>query len=139
IVSLEFLYRIGVRFARRLAYSVNGKVTPEEIGREDWTAFAVELGMARRPLLQRLRELAQIRVAYGYRRLHVLLRQEGLVTNRKKTERLYREERLTVRRRRGRKRSTWSSHTSKRRHRTPHRSLGRSSRSIREWPSPRCA
>ncbi len=53
-----------------------------------------------------MRVLAGERRRFGYRRLHVLLRQEGLVVNRKKTERLDREERLTVRRRRGRKKAT---------------------------------
>jgi len=53
-------------------------------------------------LRERMRVLAGERRRFGYRRLHVLLRQEGLVMNRKKTERLYREERLTLRRRRGR-------------------------------------
>jgi putative transposase len=57
-------------------------------------------------LRARLRELAAERRRFGYRRLHVLLRQEGLVQNRKRTQRLYREEGLTVRRRRGRKRAT---------------------------------
>ena len=38
--------------------------------------------------------------------LHVLLRREGQVVNRKRTQRLYREEGLSVRRRRGRKRAT---------------------------------
>lgn len=38
--------------------------------------------------------------------LHVFLRHEGYVVNRKKTQRLYREEGLSVRRRRGRKRAT---------------------------------
>ena len=37
-----------------------------------------------------------------------LLGREGLVANRKKTERIYREEKLTVRRRRGRKKATGS-------------------------------
>ena len=54
----------------------------------------------------RMRELAAERRRFGYRRLHVLLRREGLVVNRKRTQRLYREEGLTVRRRRGRKRAT---------------------------------
>ena len=54
----------------------------------------------------RLRELAAERRRFGYRRLHILLRQEGFVVNRKKTQRLYREEGLSVRRRRGRKRAT---------------------------------
>lgn len=57
-------------------------------------------------LRERMRVLASERRRFGYRRLHVLLRQEGLVMNRKKTERLYREERLAVRRRRGRKKAT---------------------------------
>src|ERR1700749_1600282 len=53
----------------------------------------------------RLRELAAIRRRFGYRRLHVLLRREGIVINHKKLRRLYREERLQVRRRGGRKRA----------------------------------
>jgi putative transposase len=65
---------------------------------------------SRRPgdaaLRERMHALAAERRRFGYRRLHVLLRQEGLVTNRKRTERLYREEGLTVRKRRGRKRAT---------------------------------
>lgn len=65
---------------------------------------------SRRPddaaLRSRMRELAAERRRFGYRRLHVLLRREGLVLNRKRTQRLYREEGLMVRRRRGRKRAT---------------------------------
>jgi putative transposase len=64
---------------------------------------------SRRPddavLRSRIRELAAERRRFGYRRLHVLLRREGLLLNRKKTQRLYREEGLMVRRRRGRKRA----------------------------------
>lgn len=47
----------------------------------------------------RLRELAAQRPRFGYRRLHVLLRREGIVVNHKRIERLYREEGLAVRRR----------------------------------------
>jgi len=53
----------------------------------------------------RLRELAAIRRRFGYRRLHVLLRREGVHMNHKKLRRLYAEERLQVRRRGGRKRA----------------------------------
>src|SRR3984957_6158572 len=53
----------------------------------------------------RLKALAQERRRFGYRRLHVLLRREGHAVNRKRVQRLYREERLTVRRRGGRKRA----------------------------------
>jgi len=64
---------------------------------------------ARRPgdeaVRKRLRELAAVRHRFGYRRLLVLMRREGLVMNHKKFRRLYREERLQVRRRGGRKRA----------------------------------
>ena len=56
-------------------------------------------------LRERLKALAQERRRFGYRRLHVLLRREGHVINKKRTQRLYREERLMVRRRGGRKRA----------------------------------
>ena len=56
-------------------------------------------------LRSRLRELAQQRRRFGYRRLHILLRREGVVINRKKTQRLYSEEKLAVRRRRNRRRA----------------------------------
>jgi putative transposase len=53
----------------------------------------------------RLRELAAQRRRFGYRRLQVLLRREGISMNHKKLRRLYGEERLQVRRRGGRKRA----------------------------------
>ncbi|WP_334166218.1 IS3 family transposase [Tepidimonas sp.] len=56
-------------------------------------------------LREKLRELANQRRRFGYRRLHILLRREGVMINRKKTQRLYREEGLAVRRRRSRKRA----------------------------------
>ena len=40
-------------------------------------------------LRERLRELANQRRRFGYRRLHILLRREGVMINRKKTQRLY--------------------------------------------------
>lgn len=56
-------------------------------------------------LRARLRELAYERRRFGYRRLYVLLRQEGWAVNRKRVQRIYREERLMVRKRGGRKRA----------------------------------
>ncbi|MGJ5176336.1 IS3 family transposase [Bradyrhizobium oligotrophicum] len=56
-------------------------------------------------LRQRMRAIAHERRRFGYRRLHVLLKREGYLVNHKKLFRLYREERLTVRRRGGRKRA----------------------------------
>jgi putative transposase len=48
-------------------------------------------------LRERLKALAQERRRFGYRRLHVLLRREGQVVNRKRVQRIYREERLAAR------------------------------------------
>jgi putative transposase len=56
-------------------------------------------------LRARMRAIAHERRRFGYRRLHVLLRREGHLVNHKKLFRLYREEKLTVRRRGGRKRA----------------------------------
>ena len=57
-------------------------------------------------LRMRLRELAAERRRFGYRRLHQMLKREGTVMNLKKVRRLYAEERLQVRQRKGRKRAT---------------------------------
>jgi putative transposase len=50
-------------------------------------------------LRARLRKLAGERRRWGYRKLHVLLRREGMLVNHKRIERIYREEGLSVRRR----------------------------------------
>jgi len=64
---------------------------------------------SRRPcdagLRLRIRELAAERRRFGYRRLFVLLRREGVAMNHKRFRRLYREEGLQVRKRGGRKRA----------------------------------
>jgi putative transposase len=53
----------------------------------------------------RLRVLAGERRRFGYRRLHILLAREGVRLNHKRLFRLYREEKLGVRKRGGRKRA----------------------------------
>nr|WP_144259828.1 IS3 family transposase [Methylocystis sp. ATCC 49242] len=58
-----------------------------------------------KPLRERLRELANERRRFGYRRLFVLLRQEGETSGKNRIYRLYREEGLTVRKRRARRRA----------------------------------
>lgn len=62
---------------------------------------------SRRPqdeaLRKRLRELANERRRFGYRRLHQMLLREGHDVSLKKVRRLYAEEKLQVRRRKGRK------------------------------------
>ena len=64
---------------------------------------------SRRPdetqLRKRLIELSSERRRFGYRRLHLLLKREGWELNWKKLYRLYKEEKLTVRKRGGRRRA----------------------------------
>ena len=55
------------------------------------------------PLKLRIREIAEARVRYGYQRIHVLLRLEGWLVNRKRVYRLYKEEGLNLRSKRPRR------------------------------------
>lgn len=92
----------------RVAYEVSERRACSALG-TDRTSVRYR---RRRPddaaVRSRLRELAAHRRRFGYRRLHILLTREGLVMNHKKLRRLYREERLQVRRRGGRKRAIGS-------------------------------
>jgi transposase InsO family protein len=90
---------------------------------------------SRRPaeaeLRSRLRDLANERHRFGYRRLFVLLRREGEPLGINRIYRLYREEGLAVRKRRARRRerghrSWWRSRS------TP---AGRSTSSTTSWPA----
>ena len=56
-------------------------------------------------LRDRMKAIAHERRRFGYRRIHVLLRREGVVVNHKRLFRLYREEKLSVRKHGGRKRA----------------------------------
>jgi putative transposase len=51
----------------------------------------------------KLKELAQKRTRFGCPRLHILLRREGYQINHKRTERIYREEKLSLKRKKKRK------------------------------------
>ena len=52
-----------------------------------------------------MKKIASERRRFGYRRIHIMLERQGIVMNMKKLRRLYREEKLQVRRRGGRKRA----------------------------------
>ena len=54
-------------------------------------------------LREKIRELAHQRRRFGCPRIHLLLRREGLVVNHKRTERIYREEGLSLRKRKRKK------------------------------------
>src|SRR6266487_2043121 len=58
----------------------------------------------RTALRMRIREIAQIRVRYGYRKIRVLLNREGWKVGKKLVYRLYKEEGLTLRHKTRRKR-----------------------------------
>ena len=55
-----------------------------------------------------MHKIAEKRRRFGYRRLGILLERKGMIMNEKKLYRIYREEGLSVRRRRGRKRARGS-------------------------------
>jgi len=55
---------------------------------------------------KRMREIAGERRRFGYRRIWLMLEREGITMNHKKLRRLYKEEGLAVKRRRGHKRAT---------------------------------
>ncbi len=65
---------------------------------------ATRFAEANQRLRVRLRELAEDRRRWGYRRLHVLLKREGWKVNSKRVYRIYVEEKLIVRRRKRRRR-----------------------------------
>ncbi len=65
--------------AERSSYHYRGKRRPQAI------------------LSKRIKEIAETRVRYGYRRIHVLLRREGWQVNAKRVWRLYREMGLQLR------------------------------------------
>ena len=58
-------------------------------------------------LRMRLKDLAAVRVRYGYRRLHVLLRREGWAVNHKRIHRVYAEEGLSIRTKLPRRKRAW--------------------------------
>ena len=89
----------------RLAYEVSERRACSALG-ADRTSIRYRSSRPDDAVVRaRLRELAAIRRRFGYRRLHILLTREGIVMNHKKLRRLYREERLQVRRRGRRKRA----------------------------------
>ena len=85
----------------RAAYPVSARRALRLVGlsRSRWQ-YCPQRPLRDAPMRERLKELAKLRPRFGYKRLHVLLRREGHVVNVKRVYRLYREERLMVRRHR---------------------------------------
>jgi putative transposase len=85
-------YRISERRACRLI----------QISTSVYRYQAIRDGQA--PLRMRINEIAAVRVRYGYKRIHVLLRREGWEINHKRVYRLYCEEGLNLRAKRPKRR-----------------------------------
>jgi putative transposase len=88
--------RAGVRISERRACGL------VEITRSTMRRIVGE-SAPNQALQGRIIDLAQARRRFGYRRIHDLLRREGVQANHKKIYRLYREAKLGVRKRRRRK------------------------------------
>lgn len=95
--------RTWVRWVQE-AYAVSERLACDAGGVARSSVRYASMAAPQEPLRQRLRELAQTRVAYGYRRLHVLLRREGWPVNHKRVQRLYQDEGLTQQRNRPKRR-----------------------------------
>lgn len=94
VTYLQAAYQISARRACRVV----------GLSRSRWH-YAPLRPLRDAPLRDRLKQLATERPRFGYKRLHLLLRREGLRVNHKRVYRLYREERLLVRPHRSRKRT----------------------------------
>lgn len=79
------------------AYSVSGRRACKVCRLSRGTWHYQPQGDQQPALRQRIRDLARSRVRYGYKRIHVLLKREGIHVNHKRVYRLYCEEGLQLR------------------------------------------
>ncbi len=94
------IFRAAADCSERHAYGQLGSVA----GDGALSPAASRFAEANERLRERLRELAEERRRWGYRRLHVLLEREGWTVNSKRVYRFYVEEKLVVRKRKRRRR-----------------------------------
>ena len=81
----------------RVCYSASSRRTCEVLELNRSTYYYRSTADPQTALRIRLRDLANARIRYGYRRLHVLLRREGWKINAKRVYRLYLQEGLGLR------------------------------------------
>jgi len=74
------------------------------IGRSTYRYRSIAEGQT--ALRMRIKEIAAVRIRYGYKRIHILLRREGWSINHKLVYRIYCEEGLSLRRKRPKKRTS---------------------------------
>lgn len=97
--------RQAVEWAQR-AYRLSQRRAIRALGVPRSSVRYRSLRPRREPLRSRIREIAAARVSWGYRPVHTLLRREGWKVNHKLVQRLYREEGLSLRRRKPKRRRT---------------------------------
>ena len=97
------LWREVVAWAQR-AYQLSERRAVKAVGASLSSVRYKSVRASREPLRKRIREISEARVSWGYRPIHTLLRREGWEVNHKLVQRLYREEGLSLRRKRPRRR-----------------------------------
>lgn len=80
-----------------VSYQTSERQTLDAFGWARSTHRYQSIADRQEPLRIRLKDLASVRIGFGYRRLHVILRREGWQVNHKRVYRLYREEGLGLR------------------------------------------
>ena len=86
------------------AYQLSERRAVKAVGASLSSVRYKSVRASREPLRSRIREIAEARVSWGYRPIHTLLRREGWEVNHKLVQRLYREEGLSLRRKRPKRR-----------------------------------
>ncbi len=92
-------HRSAVRHLQR-RYSVSERRSCEVTGTHRSTCRYESVRPSQAALRQKIRDLAHSRIRYGYQRIHILLRREGIPVNKKRVHHLYCEEGLQIRARR---------------------------------------
>ena len=78
MLRLQVAYKVSERWAVG-ALGVHRSTVRYQSRRIEWDA----------PIRRRIEEIATVRIRYGYRRIHVLLRREGWKVNHKRVHRIY--------------------------------------------------
>ena len=97
--------RSAVRYLQQ-RYSISERRGCDVTGSHRSTHRYTSIRPPQDALRRRIRELARSRVRYGYRRIHILLKREGIHINKKRVYRLYSEDGLQLRSKRPRRHVT---------------------------------
>jgi len=81
----------------RICYQVSIRRATQTLSAPRATLYYRSRKAEQAPLRKRIKEIATVRVRYGYRRIHTLLQREGWLINHKRVYRLYCLEGLQMR------------------------------------------